>query len=133
MKTYKDITKCQADLQDKYIENNLLKSLDIEVIAHFGNCTTLNMIFEDCGLFSGMSMGWILSEVIKIIIETLDLSEEDGIRLSTIKNKPARIVRDSQWGKVIGFGHFMKDRFILVEDIFDLAKENVKEQILKLK
>lgn len=133
MKTYEDIIKCQTDLQDKYIENNLLKSLDIKIIAHFRNCTTLEMMFENCCLFSSINMGSILSEVIKIIIETLDLGEEDGIRLSEIKNKPIRIVYDSQWGKVIGFGHFMKDRFVLAEDVLNLAKENVKAQILKLK
>lgn len=125
LKTYKDIQKSLSDLDGKYIENNRLKSLDVSITAHFGNSVTCEMHFEDCCLFAAYNLGYLTLDVLRAIIECLDLSEEDGLRISSIKNVPVRIVCDYACGKVIGFGHFMKDRFILAEDIIEMAKENM--------
>lgn len=130
MKTYKDICKTQKELLEKNfsIENNILKSIEINLIAHFGNIATLEMFFEDCCLFSGYNLGATIPFILKSIIEILDLSEEDGLRISQIKNVPVRIVlQGNGLGKVIGFGHFMKDRFVLAEDLIEISKENLKE------
>lgn len=129
MKTYKDICKTQKELLEKNfsIENNILKSIEINLIAHFGNIETLEMFFEDCCLFSGYNLGTTIPFILKSIIEILDLSEEDGLRISKIKNVPVRIVlQGNGLGKVIGFGHFMKDRFVLAEDLIEISKENLK-------
>lgn len=124
MKTYKNILKSIQDLDGKYIENNLLESLDVSVIAHFNNAVTCEMWFTNCCLFSGYNLGGLLADVLKAIIECLGLSEEDGLRISTIKNVPVRVVCDSRVGKVIGFGHFMKDQFLLVDDVIQMARDN---------
>lgn len=66
----------------------------------------------------------------KVIVEVLDLTDDDGVCVSKIKNVPVRIVSESGCGsKVIGFGHFMKDRFVLVEDVIGLAKANYLERV----
>lgn len=125
-KTYEDIQKSSKDLNDKHIENNRLKSLDISVIAHFGNIVTCEMEFENCCLFGTYNLGCLIPDVLKAIIECLDLSEEDGLKISKIRNVPVRIVCDERFGRVIGFGHFMKDRFLLAEDLIEMAKENMQ-------
>lgn len=123
MKTYKDIQKSQKELNGKYIENNILKSLDVSLNAHFGNTVTCEMMFTNCCLFSQYNLGELVADVLKAIVECLELSEE-YLRISSIKNIPVRIVCDNMFGKVIGFGHFMKDRFVLTDDVIEMAKYN---------
>lgn len=45
--------------------------------------------------------------------------DEDGVRLTSLKSIPCRLVfnGESGWGsRCIGFGHFMKDKFVLTAD-----------------
>lgn len=129
MKTYEDIVKRKSDLGSMQIENNMIDSIEINVVGHFGNISTLEMFFTNCCLFSQYNLGGYLGDVLKVIVEVLDLTDDNGIRISKIKNVPVRIVSESGWGsKVIGFGHFMKDRFVLVEDVIGLAKANYLER-----
>lgn len=126
MKSYKDIVKTQSDLKDHHIENNMLEAIEINVIGHVGNLTTLEMFFSNCCLFSQYNLGNLIGTVLKVIFEVLELTEDNGLRLSKVKNVPVRIVSENSWGsKVIGFGHFMKDRFVLVEDVIAIARENL--------
>ncbi len=126
MKSYKDIVKTQSDLKDHHIENNMLEAIEINVIGHVGNLTTLEMFFTNCCLFSQYNLGNLIGTVLKVIFEVLELTEDNGLHLSKVKNVPVRIVSENSWGsKVIGFGHFMKDRFVLVEDVIAIARENL--------
>lgn len=131
MKTYKDIIKTQKELiNDGYtIENAMLESIDIDVFKRFGGITTLNMITNCCLIFGGYNMDAILSEVIKCIVDTLNLNKNESISIADIKNVPIRIVSHGLGSKVAGFGDFLSDKFVLVEDVISLAIENVKERI----
>lgn len=133
MKTYKDIlkTKEELDISGYTIENAMLEHMDIDIIGHFGNITTFNMVTNCCCIFSNYNMGSILSDVIKCVVETLNLSEEDGLHLSKVKNVPIQIVSKGWGSKVEGFGCFLGDRFVMVDDVIALAKENVKERYKK--
>lgn len=133
MKTYKDIIKSKTELKNNgyTVENAMLEYMDIDIIGHFGNITTFNMVTNCCCIFSNYNMGTILSDVIKCVIEVLNLSEEDGLHLSKIRKIPIQIVSKGWGGKVEGFGCFLGDRFVLVEDVIELAKENVKERYKK--
>lgn len=129
MKTYKDIVKRKSDLGSMQIENNMIDSIEINVVGHVGNISTLEMFFTNCCLFSQYNLGGYIGDVLKVIVEVLDLTDDNGIRISKIKNVPVRIVSESGWGsKVAGFGHFMKDRFVLVEDVIELARANSLER-----
>lgn len=55
-----------------------------------------------------------LGYILKAFIEMFELSREDGVYLTDIKNIPCRLVLDGD--RCVGFGHFMKDRFVLTED-----------------
>ena len=130
MKSYKDIVKRSVDLGGMQIENNMIDSIEVVVVGHFGNIVTLAMFFTNCCLFSQYNLGGYLGDVLKVIVEVLDLTDDDGVCVSKIKNVPVRIVSKSGCGsKVIGFGHFMKDRFVLVEDVIGLAKANCLERV----
>lgn len=133
VKTYKDILKTKNELTDDgyVIENAMLEYMDIDIIGHFGNITTFNMVTNCCCIFSNYNMGAILSDVIKCVVEVLNLSEEDGLHLSKIKNVPIQIVAKGLGSKVEGFGCFLGDRFVMVDDVIELAKENVKERYRK--
>lgn len=133
MKTYKDIIKPKAELENNgyIVENAMLEYMDINIIGHFGNATTFSMVTNCCCIFSNYNMGSILSEVIRCVIEILNLSEEDGLHLSKLKNIPIQIVSKGVGSKVEGFGCFLGNRFVLVEDVINLAKDNVKERYKK--
>ena len=107
------------------IDNNIIKSIDINTIAHFGNCTCLEIechcVYPIAAYNNTKNLGFLIQG----LIELFDLSEEDGIRLSKIKNIPCRLVfndKNCTWGaKCIGFGHFMGDKFVLIDDFVKLG------------
>ena len=64
-----------------------------------------------------------LGYLIKAFIELFDISNEDGLRLTDIKNIPCRLVFNGKnsWGsKCIGFVHFMKDKFVLTKEFAEV-------------
>lgn len=127
MKTYKDIVKSEEKILDSglFIENNMIRNVEVSVVGHFGNITTLEVFCENCCMFSQYNIGTLLPDVLKTIVEVLDLSEDNGVRLSEIKDIPIRLVTTQKcFGTVVGFGNFMKDRFLLIEDVIQMAKEN---------
>ena len=118
---FNEAIKTEQDLKSSgyYIANNMIKSIDIDIITHFGNCSCFEIICADRHLMGTYNNTKSLGFLIKAFIELFDLSQEDGIRLTNIKNVPCRLVfnddpdRDA---KCIGFGHFMIDKFVLIED-----------------
>ena len=116
-----DIIKTKEQIKEMghSIENNMIEYVDINTIAHFGNVTCFEIVCSNICAMSSYNNLRSLGFIIKAFIELLDLSEEDGLRLSKIKNIPCRLIFEGQggWGsKCIGFGHFMKDKFVFVDD-----------------
>lgn len=112
-------TKEQIKKMGHSIENNMIEYVDVNTIAHFGNVTCFEIVCSNVYAISSCNNLRNLGFIIKAFIEFLDLSEEDGLRLSKIKNIPCRLIFEGQgeWGsKCIGFGHFMKDKFVFVDD-----------------
>lgn len=114
------ILKHKSDFDGCAIENNIIERVDVDTIAHFGNLTSFEIYCPNVVPYSSRNNTSNLGEVIRAFIELMRLEEEDGIRLSQIKNIPCRLVFDGEnaWGsKVIGIGHFMQDRFVLIDDL----------------
>jgi hypothetical protein len=115
----KEIIKTQKQLEEMgyKIENNIIENVDINTIAHFGNVTCFEINCTNvCPMNAYNNIG-NLGYIIRAFIELFDLSEEDGLRLTKIKNLPCRIVLESGWGsRCVGFGHFMEDKFVLTEE-----------------
>lgn len=120
-----DIIKTKSEILEMGhgIDNNIITNIDVNVIAHFGNCTCFEIactnVVPMCTYNNIKNLGYM----IQAFVELFDLSEEDGIRISEIKNIPCRLIfenaknDDCFWGcKCIGFGHFMKDKFVLTKD-----------------
>lgn len=121
----KEITKTQKQLEEMgyKIENNIIENVDINTIAHFGNVTCFEIGCTNVYPMSAYNNISNLGYVIRAFIELFDLSEEDGLHLTKIKNLPCRIVLEGSWGsKCVGFGHFMKDKFVLTEEFAKINK-----------
>lgn len=122
----KDIiqTEKQVIADGNSIKNNIITSSDISCIGHFGNMVSLDIWGSNCAIFHGYNntdnIGW----QIKALVELFDLTEEDGFLLSKFKNIPCRIITEGSggWGRVIGFGHFMKDKFVYKEDFAKITE-----------
>lgn len=112
-------SKKQIEEMGHSIENNVIVSVDINTIAHFGNCTCFEIACEDVCPMSTYNNTCGLGLLVKSFVELMEISREDGLRLSEIKNIPCRLVFAGKggWGsRCIGFGHFMKDKFVLTEE-----------------
>lgn len=106
-----EIIKTEQDLKclGYHIINNMIKSIDVDIIAHFGNCTCFEIFCTDIHLMGVYNNTKSLGFLIRAFVELFDLSREDGIKLTNIKNVPCRLVFDGEpsWdAKCIGFGHF---------------------------
>ena len=109
------------------INNEMIGGADISVIGHFGNVVSLTVWTGCCCLIHDYNNTENLGYIIKALTELFDLTDEDGlIFFKAIKNLPVRIVSDGWGTKVIGFGHFMKDRFVYTEDLMKSCLEKVK-------
>lgn len=121
--TLKDIIKTEAELREmEYgVKNDIIEKVDVNTIAHFGNATCLEIMCSNICPMSGYNNTGNLGFIIRALIELLDLSQEDGLRLSKIKNVPCRLVFNEPecgWGSsAIGIGNFMKDKFVLIKDL----------------
>ena len=110
-------TKKQIEAIGYNIENNIIEKVDVNTIAHFGNVNCFVIACTNVCPMSAYNNTQNLGYTIKAFIELFDLSEEDGLRLTDIKNIPCRLIFEGGWGsKCIGFGHFMKDKFVLTEE-----------------
>ena len=115
----KNIIKTEKEIREMgyEIENNIIEKVDINTIAHFGNVTCLEIGCTNVYPMSTYNNIGNLGYVLRAFIELFDLSEEDGLLLTKIKSIPCRLVFEGDWGsKCIGFGHFMKNKFVLTEE-----------------
>jgi hypothetical protein len=119
-----DIIKKESDVTaiGWDIVNNIITHIDVNTIAHFGNTTCFEIACKDVYPMSCYNNTQNLGYILKAFIEFFELDEEDGLRLSDIKNIPCRLIFDSTngcpWGhKCIGIGHFMKNKFVFIQDL----------------
>ena len=114
-----DIIKTQKQIEEMgyKIENNIIEDLDVNTIAHFGNLTCFEIGCSNVYPMSCYNNIDNLGYIIRAFIELFDLSEEDGLRLTKIKNVPCRLIFEGGYGsRCVGFGHFMKDKFVFTEE-----------------
>lgn len=112
-------TKAEIEQMGHVIENNIIISVDIDVIGHFNNCSCFEIDCSNvtalCHYNNNANAGYLA----RAFVEMFDLSDDNGVRLRTIGNLPCRLIFENEggWGsKCIGFGHFMKDKFVLSDE-----------------
>lgn len=116
-----DVIKTKQQVVDfgHNIENNIIAEVNVNTVAHFGNLTCFEILCSNVCAMSCYNNIGNLGFIVRAFIELFDLEEEDGIRLSDIKNVPCRLIFEGRggWGsRCIGFGNFMKDKFVFTED-----------------
>ena len=122
--TLKDIIKKKADIDTigYDVVNNVIERIDVNTIAHFENTTCFEIICSDVCPMGTYNNTQNLGFILRAFIEFFELDEEDGLRISGIKNIPCRLIFESKngciWGsRCIGIGHFMKDKFVFIQDL----------------
>lgn len=132
-------TKAEIEEMGHGIENNIITSIDVNIIANFGsvclNCVCLEIACENVWPVSDYVNTKNIGTMLQAFVKLFDLEEEDGVRISKIKNVPCRLIfengynKSSCWGlKCIGFGNFMKDKFILTKDFVKINNEDEEGQ-----
>lgn len=119
----KDIIKTKKEIEKMgyKIENNFIENVEVNTIAHFGNLTCFEIMCTNVCPMSGYNNINNLGYIIRAFFEVIGLSEEDGLRLSEIKNVPCRLIFEGGWGsRCVGFGHFMKDKFVLTSEFVQI-------------
>lgn len=110
-------TRAQVEADGYQIDNEMIHGADISVIGHFGNAVSLNVWTGSCCLIHDHDLTQNIGIVIKALVELFDLTDEDGYVFSKFKEIPCRIIFSGWGGKVVGFGHFMKNRFVYTDDL----------------
>lgn len=124
MKTYKDILLTEQMIHDSgyKVENNIIEKVDVNIIAHFNNEVFFEIYCKNIVPYSNRANTKGLGAIIKTIVKLFGIENEDGIRISLIKDIPCRLVfennnTDNFGCRAVGIGHFMNDRFILFDDL----------------
>ena len=102
------------ELKGVTLGNNVVSSLELNIVAHFGNEISFKIICRNIIPYSGYNNNSNLSDIIKDLFEVLDLSCEDGIWLSKISNVPCRLIFNED--EAIGIANFMTDKYVLFND-----------------
>ena len=116
------ITKAEVENDGHQIDNEMIRGADISVTGHFGNAVSLNVFTGSCCLLHDCNNTENLGILSKAFVVFFELSDQDGFIFTKIKDLPCRIVSDGPFSKVIGFGHFMKDRFVYTEDFLRITE-----------
>lgn len=116
------ITKAEVENDGHQIDNEMIHGAQISVIGHFGNVVSLTIFTGSCCLLQDNNNTRNLGILIKAFVELFELTEEDGFNFTKLKDVPCRIVSDGPFSKVIGFGHFMKNRFVYTEDFLRITE-----------
>ena len=127
---YTDILKMENDLATQFgdnysIENNVIKKLDILVTGHFGNTVSVAMTCENVNPFPLYNSVGNIGFILRALVELFDKERDESVSISALQGTPIRLVFDSKdlyTGRCVGIGHFMKDRFILTDDLMKLHK-----------
>ena len=103
------------------VENNMIEYIDVNLVGHFNNLPQLQIVTIDgwC-IMSGYNNLYNLGFILRAIVNLLEISEEDGLSISKIRNIPIRVILAHENGPCIGFGHFKKDKFVFISDLLKL-------------
>lgn len=121
LKTENEIKECLNN--NCHIENNIIKDIDILITGHFGNCVSIDVVCENICPFPLWNSTDNIGYIIRALIDIFDKEDDDSVNLGALKNTPIRIVYDNEnqyGGKAVAIGHYMKDRFVFIEDLMQL-------------
>lgn len=113
--------KTQKDIENDYgeitCENQIINNIDVLIIGHYGNCTSLIMDCESCSPLGLRVNTRNLGYIISTLVDLFDKTEDSGIYLRDLKGTPLRVIYSKVDGKALAIGHFIKDQFIYIDDL----------------
>lgn len=131
-----DIMLTEDDIKSRgyIIQNNRIRRIRISINEQSEKCVRVTAYYEnDSGYFISEEVAWSirvpvsncnLVSILSSIPEILGLKHNDGVCIESIINVPCRLVYDLQgknkdgyMSRCVGFGHFMKDKFVMISDI----------------
>ena len=104
------------------ITNEIIHGTDLSVIGHFGNAVSINVWTGCCCLLHGHNNTDNIGYIIKALVELFDLTDEDGYVFKNFKEIPCRIISNGWGSKVVGFGHFMKNKFVYTDEFMKITE-----------
>jgi hypothetical protein len=136
MKVIKTLEQIEKEVGEELLTTNANGSrIRIDLIWHFNNTPQISIPIDNYNIspyeisFPPLGSGQAtVGYILQGILEVLDKSEEDGVDISTIRDFPMRVLwSKSRIKKVIGFGHFTKDQFVLIDELNKYAFEDIKK------
>ena len=122
---YKDIIKTEKEIKEIVkgceIENNIIKEVRILVTGHFGNTVSVDMLCNGVCPFPLWNSTHNIGYILRALIEIFDKENDGSVNITNLNNTPIRLVFENGC-KCIGIGHFMKDRFVLTEDLMKIKE-----------
>ena len=104
------------------ITNEMIHGSDLSVIGHFGNAVSINVWTGCCCLLHDYNNTDNIGYIIKALVELFDLTDEDGYVFKNFKEIPCRIISNGWGSKVVGFGHFMKNKFVYTDEFVKITE-----------
>ena len=104
------------------ITNEMIHGADLSVIGHFGNAVSINVWTGCCCLLHDYNNTDNIGYIIKALVELFDLTDEDGYVFKNFKEIPCRIISNGWGSKVVGFGHFMKNKFVYTDEFVKITE-----------
>ena len=105
------------------LSNDMIRGAEVTVSSHYYGVVSMKMWVTCCCLIHDYNNTNRLGYIIHAIAELLDLKKEDDSAFDffKIKDIPVRIIHDGAFSKVLGFGHFMENKFVYTEDLMNLT------------
>ena len=123
--TIDKIVKTKQDIEKLYehcsIENNIIKDIDVEITAHFGHIVSVNMMCDRIRPLPLYNSTHNIGYIIRMLVWLFDKEREDGVLLTELIGTPIRIIYGAD-SRAVALGHFMKDRFILIDDLMRIKE-----------
>ena len=111
----------EGELPSNYeVQNEMIENIDLNFIAHYG-VVSLRVELKSWTLFKEYNLTLHCGCIMKFLTELLEIQKEDGLLLSEIKNVPCRIIVKDR--EVIAIGHWMKDKFVNIEELIRSMKD----------
>lgn len=122
---YKGLLKSESEVRARLnnnccIENNIIRDIRVLVTGHFGNCVSLEIACENIFPVSSYNNTKNIGYVLSALIDIFDKEDDNGVNITKLNGTPIRVVyndKSSCGSKSVAIGHYMKDRFIFIDDL----------------
>ena len=117
--------------QSAETKNAIIEKIDIDVIGHFGNSTMLDIPIRigEClysNPFSSISSTLSCGVFIQALFNLLEIGDDNGVKISSLKKIPCRVIVSD--GNTVAVGNFMKNKFIIFEDLLKSFNEKFNKK-----